>query len=1052
VRCTQCQHANPAGARFCNACGAALAAACAACGHPNPAGARFCSECGRALGGGSASAGPERSVSPQAFIPAHLADRILASRHALEGERKQVTVLFADLKGSMELLADRDPEEARSVLDPVLERMMEAVHRYEGTVNQVMGDGIMALFGAPVAHEDHAVRACYAALAMQEAIRRYTAEARRAHGVEIQIRVGLNSGEVVVRAIGNDLRMDYSAVGQTTHLAARMEQLASPGSIRLTAETLRLAEGFVQVVPLGPVPVKGLPEPVEVFELTGTAARTRLQAAVTRGLTRFVGRDQEMDQLREALERARAGRGQLVAAVGEPGVGKSRLFWELLHSHRTRDWLILEASSFSYGKATAFLPLADLLRTYFQLESGDDSRRVREKVTGKVLTLDEALHPVLPAVMALLDAPVEDAEWTALDAGRQRERIVDAVRALLLRESRIQPLILVFEDLHWVDSGTQAFLEGLVESLPAARILLLVNFRPEYRHPWGGRTYYTQLRLDPLPPARAEELLASLVGDDPGLGSLKRLLTERTEGNPFFLEESVRTLAETGVLVGERGGYRLAKDIEGVRMPATVQAVLAARIDRLAPEDKALLQTAAVIGGDVPFGLLRALAELPEPALRTGLARLRDGEFVYETALFPEAEYTFNHALTHEVAYASLLQERRRALHARVVEVFEALYPERVGEQANWLAHHAFRGEIWGKAVGYLKFIERAPRVSLDAVVGGPESPGYLWWTGEHERAVRTALREAAIAADFRHFEGAVVATFRLGQAYHSLGEYPRAVEFLRQSLAPLDGELLRERLGMAGLPSVFARAWLASCLAEQGEFQDALGAGEEAIQIAEAADHPYSLIVACYGLGTTCLVSGDLPRAVAVLERGLAQSEVSELPLLFPLVAAPLGAAYALTGKPSRGLELLDRAVERARGNRWLANEPLRLAWLGQAALLAGERERAAQLAGLALETARQHKERGHEAYALRLMGEVAGPEDTARADECLQQARRIADELGMRPLAARCALDLGRVSALAGQKAAAAVHLAQAAEMFREMGMRQGLAEAEAALARCA
>ncbi|HET8578491.1 MAG TPA: adenylate/guanylate cyclase domain-containing protein, partial [Methylomirabilota bacterium] len=620
----------------------------------------------------------------------------MASRHALEGERKQVTVLFADLKGSMELLADRDPEEARRVLDPVLERMMEAVHRYEGTVNQVMGDGIMALFGAPVAHEDHAVRACYAALAMQEAIRHYTGEARRAHGVEIQIRVGLNSGEVVVRAIGSDLRMDYSAVGQTTHLAARMEQLAAPGSIRLTADTLGLAEGFVQVVPLGPVPVKGLPEPVEVFELTGTAARTRLQVAATRGLTRFVGRDQEMDQLRAALERARAGRGQVVAAVGEPGVGKSRLFWEFLHSRSTGDWLNLEVSSFSYGKATAYLPLADLLRVYLQIETGDDVRRVREKVMGKVLTLDHALRPILPAVMTLLDLPVDDPEWNALDSGQRRERIIDGVRALLLRESRIQPLIVVFEDLHWVDSGTQAFLEGLVESLPAARILLLVNFRPDYRHPWGGRTYYTQLRLDPLPPAPAEELLASLLGDDPGLGPLKRLLIARTDGNPFFLEESVQTLVETGALVGERGSYRLAKDIEAVRMPATVQALLAARIDRLAPEDKALLQTAAVVGSEVPFRLLQVLADLPEPSLRLGLARLRDAELVYETALFPEPEYTFKHALTHEVAYASLLQERRRAIHARVVEAFEALYPERVGEQANWLAHHAFRGEVWG--------------------------------------------------------------------------------------------------------------------------------------------------------------------------------------------------------------------------------------------------------------------------------------------------------------------------------------------------------------------
>ncbi len=358
MTCPQCRQPAPSDAEFCPECGAKLVAACPACGVANAPGSKFCKKCGQRLG--AAAAAPP---SPQSYTPAHLAEKILDARAALEGERKHVTVLFADMKGSMELLADRDPEEARRLLDPVLERMMDAVHRYEGTVNQVMGDGIMALFGAPLAHEDHAVRACYAALRMQDAIRRYTEELRRTQGVEVQIRVGVNSGEVVVRSIGSDLRMDYTAVGQTTHLAARMEQLATPGSIRLTAETLRLAEGWVQVKPLGPVPIKGLSEPVEVYELAGAgAARTRLQAASARGLTRFVGRDAEMDQLRAAAEPAGGRRGQMVAVVGEPGVGKSRLFYEFVHSHRTHGWLVLESSSVSYGKASAYLPLIDLLK------------------------------------------------------------------------------------------------------------------------------------------------------------------------------------------------------------------------------------------------------------------------------------------------------------------------------------------------------------------------------------------------------------------------------------------------------------------------------------------------------------------------------------------------------------------------------------------------------------------------------------------------------------------------------------------------------------------
>ncbi len=455
---------------------------CAGCGYDNPTThQKFCGECGHALTSVPPPAA-SRFGAPDAYTPKHLADRILTSKAALEGERKHVTVLFADVKGSMELLADRDPEEARNILDPVLARMMETVHRYEGTVNQVMGDGIMALFGAPLAHEDHAVRACYAALAMQDAMRRYTEEVRRSHGVEVQIRVGINSGDVVVRSIGNDLRMDYTAVGQTTHLAARMEQLAPPGVTRLTAETVRLAEGFVQVKPLGAIPIKGVAEPMEVFELVGAAAaRTRLQAARARGFTRFVGREAEVAQIRQAAENARGGRGQIVAVVGEPGVGKSRLLHEFIHSYHTHGWLVLEASSVSYGKATPFLPVADLLRAYFRVEDRDDARNVRAKTMGTLLTLDRALEDAVPAITWLLDALEPDDPFLALEPAQRRQRAVEAVKRLFLRESRVQPLLLVFEDLHWIDAETQAVLDSLVGSLPTAPVLVAVNYRPESR-------------------------------------------------------------------------------------------------------------------------------------------------------------------------------------------------------------------------------------------------------------------------------------------------------------------------------------------------------------------------------------------------------------------------------------------------------------------------------------------------------------------------------------------------------------------------------------------
>ena len=590
-----------------------------------------------------------------AYTPPYLAEKILTSRSALEGERKQVTVLFADLKDSTELIRGLDPEAAQQLLDPALHHMMDAVYRFEGTVNQVLGDGIMALFGAPIACEDHALRACYAALAMQAAMQPYTEEVRRTRGLELRMRVGLNSGGVVVRAIGNDLHMDYSAVGETTVLAARMEQTATPGSIRLTPATQRLVEGLVRVNALGPIPVKGLVEPVEVYELLGASGvRRRLQAAAARGLTRFVGRDQELVVMQQALEQASAGHGQVVALVGEAGVGKSRLVYECVHSHRTQDWRVLESASVSYGKVTLYFPVIDLLKRYCHVEDTDDARTIRAKVTGQVLTLDETLQDTLPALLSLLEVLPDDSPFRTLDPPQRRRRTLDGLKQVLLRESQVQPLLLVFEDLHWIDAETQALLDGLVESLPTARLLLLVNYRPEYQHGWGSKTYYTQLRLDPLPPASADEFLHVLLGDDPSLAPLKQLLIARTEGNPFFLEESVRTLVETGILIGARGAYRQAQPLESLQLPATVHAVLAARIDRLPSEEKHLLQTAAVIGHEVPLSLLQAIAELSEDALHRGLAHLQAAEFLYETRLFPEPEYTFKHALTHEVAYGSL--------------------------------------------------------------------------------------------------------------------------------------------------------------------------------------------------------------------------------------------------------------------------------------------------------------------------------------------------------------------------------------------------------------
>ena len=852
MRCPQCQFENREGVRFCEQCGAKVEQACPSCGSAVPPDRKFCGACGQALT--SAPYPAPKFASPQSYTPRHLAEKILTSKSALEGERKQVTVLFADMKGSMELLADRDPEEARKILDPVIEHMMEAVHRYEGTVNQVMGDGIMALFGAPLAHEDHAVRACYAALRMQESVKRYAEGVRRTEGIPIQIRVGLNSGEVVVRSIGSDLKMDYTAVGQTTHLAARMEQLAIPGSIVITTDTLRMAEGYVEVKPLGPVNVKGLGGPVEVYEVTGAgAARTRLQAAATRGLTRFVGRDAEMETLRQTLEHARGGHGQVVAVVGEPGVGKSRLFYEFTHSHRALDWLIVESGSVSYGKATPYLPLIDFLKAYFKIQVRDNQRGIREKVTGKLLTLDETLKSTLPALLTLLDVAVDDDAWQGLDPAERRRRTLDAVKRILLRESQVQPLLVVFEDLHWIDSETQAFLDSLIESLPTARFLLLVNYRPEYQHSWGSKTYYSQIRIDPLPPESAMEVLGALLGDDHALQPLKDLLIARTEGTPFFLEESVRTLIETNALVGERGNYRPAKPIESIQVPASVQAVLAARIDRLAPEAKQLLHSASVIGKDFPFALLHGVAELSEDELRRELGHLQAAEFIYETRLFPDLEYTFKHALTHEVAYGSLLQERRRALHARIVEAIEKLYSDRVSEHVERLAHHASHGELWEKAVEYLHQAGKkaaARSATQEAIAYFEQALDVIKHLPEGKQTIEKAIN---IRVDVGP---ALISTKGFGAT--EVGEnYTRARE-------------LCEQLG--DTPQLFPVLWgLARMHDVRGELRVGRDLSERLLKLAERVQEPALLLEAHHQNWANLSALGELTSAWTHLQQGFA-------------------------------------------------------------------------------------------------------------------------------------------------------------------------------------
>ena len=870
MRCAHCGFENLAGARFCEACRAILSRACPRCGHEAGPSAKFCSECGASLAETTAtSAAPRRfgyapPAAPVHYTPQHLAERIRAEQAAMEargeiaGERKTVTALFADMAGSTALVHDLDPEEAHRLIEPVVALMMEAVHYYEGYIAKSLGDGILALFGAPIAHEDHPQRALFAALRMQDAMRRHGDRIRLEKGIPLQIRVGVHTGEVVVHSIRtDDLHTDYDPVGHTIHIASRMEGIATPSSILVSEATHRLTEGYFEFKALGATQLKGIPTPLSVFEVLGPGAlRTRLQRSAHRGLAQFVGRQAELARLQAALAQAKAGHGQIVAAVGEAGVGKSRLFHEFKERSR-RGCLVLETFSVSHGKAFANLPLMELLRNYFQITAQDDERRCREKVLGKMLTLERQFESAVPYLLCVLGIGETDAALAEMDSAIRRDRAFDAITRLLTRESRDQPVQLIFEDLQWLDRETDAFLAHFIAHVPDSRILLLVNYRPEYQPNWQYADECTRLRLESLTAIEAQGLLTALLGDDAALAPLKQLVLEKTEGNPFFMEEVVQTLVEEKSLVGEPGRYRIEQTPATLHIPATVQGVLAARIDRLRVPEKELLQTLAVIGKEFPFSLVQRICGgrggQADETLRQLLANLEAAEFIYERPAFPEVEYSFKHALTQEVAGHSLLTERRSALHELAAQALEALFPSRIADYCSELAHHYSLSGNVPKAVEYL------------------------------HRAAQQAIRHAAHQDAMHH----------LGAALQLLERLPETPSRKQQELTLLLalGPTLMDVRGY-GAPEVAATYERALSLCDEiGETEQRFAAllglrihhmsraqhasarafSERMLRMALEANDPSLLVEAHGALGVSCFLQGEFADARAHEERALA-------------------------------------------------------------------------------------------------------------------------------------------------------------------------------------
>jgi class 3 adenylate cyclase/tetratricopeptide (TPR) repeat protein len=1098
MRCSSCGFENATGIKFCGGCGAPLKLKCLSCGFDNALGIKFCGECGKSLTEG---ANPAPAPDPRSYTrPKHLADKILTTRSALEGERKQVTVLFVDVKGSMDLGEKVDPEEWYRIMDRFFQILSDGVYRFEGTVDKFTGDGIMAIFGAPIAHEDHARRACYAALHLKEELRRYAEELKRTRGLSFAVRMGLNSGEVVVGTIGDDLKMVYTAHGNTVGLGQRMEQLATPDQVYLTENSAKLVSGFFRLRDLGPFELKGVSAPVRVSELEGVGTlHTPLEVSRSRGFSRFVGRADEMASLEAALERALDGNGQVVGIVGEPGVGKSRLCQEFVERCQARGISVYGGHGVSHGKAIPYLPILELFRGFFGISERDNEKAAREKIAGRMLALDESLRDALPLLFEFLGVADPEHPAPRMDPDARRRQLFASVKRVAQARSRREPAVTLLEDLHWFDPGSEAFVEVFVEATAGTRTLLVVNFRPEFHAGWMQKSYYQQVPLLPLSVEAAGKLLHELLSTDPSLARLGNRILERTGGNPFFIEEIVQALAESGSLVGSRGAYQLVQSDADLVLPATVQAVLAARIDRLAEREKEVLQTAAVIGKEVPEPTLKRVSGAPAADVTNALRSLVTAEFLYEQAGHPEAQYTFKHPLTQEVAYHSQLGAHRARLHGRVARVVQELYPDKLDERAALLAHHLeHAGETldaarwhrraarwagvhdhagalrhWQRARALLATMPESQEVIRLRLGCCPQILIGLWYGGASEDEAAIIFKEgrelADRAADLRSlaFLNATYANIRLAHGAADYLDYAReaarladgvgdlrmrlvAYAALMRCLQPagllseavMRGEnLLKEAGEDRSLEVFFVRSIQLPSLALVGRWPEAVASFQREIQRAHEDRQLDQLGWACAEYGDLCSSLGDAQAALDHARQGVEIAEKVGDPLMRTYAYFSLGLAHRRVGSYAEAVTVLERARTIVQeSHTGLEYEPSIASFLASAYVDSGDMGRALRSAEEAVTLVRQRRLRHLEPWAHLALGYVLlrarGLESRNAIEAALGDALRSSREIGMKMSEPFIVLERAELARLSGDETTCQRELREAHRLFLEMG----------------
>ncbi len=1106
LKCPECDCDNRNGVKFCEECGAKMELACPHCGSTIPLGKKFCGECGHDLRN-LKEARPIDYDQPKSYTPKFLADKILTTRSSMEGERKLVTVLFADVANYTSISEKLDPEDVHKLMDGCFQILMNEVHKVEGTINQFTGDGIMALFGAPVAHENHAQRACYAALSIQKAMGEYGEKVKTEFGRDFTIRIGLNSGPVIVGSIGDDLRMDYTAVGDTTNLASRLQSMAKPGSALVSEHTHRSAKDFFVFESLGKVEVKGREEPVDIFDLIKAGdVETRIDASVAKGLTKFVGRTREMVVLKEAYDKACSGSGQVLGIVGEAGVGKSRILLELKNAISEEEHTYLEGRCLHYGGSMPYLPVLDILKSYFDIKEETREPSIKKKIKEALRKLDEEIEDTPPALLELLSLRVEDEKYLQLGAQQRREITFEALRDLLIRVSKEKPLVLTVEDLHWIDRVSQEFLDYLIGWLPNTPILLILLYRPEHTHSWGSKSYYTQVSLDQLSTNTSAELVHAILEQGQVAPELRNLILGKAGGNPLFVEELTHSLLENGSIHRKDDQYVLSRKASEIEVPDTIQAIIAARLDRVEDNLKRIMQVASVIGREFAYRVLATITGLREE-LKASLLNLQGLEFIYEKQLFPELEYIFKHVLTQEVAYNSMLLKKREEFHEKIAIAIEEIYAERLEEFYELLAYHYLRSQNKEKAVDYLdlanqkaqksnameeakayfdqamELLDTLPdntkneerRISLlvnqanvfmmllrtpeyydllngyESVAAKIENPLLLgtFFCCLAQCKMTFGLFDQSIRTAAKAAELCEVAGNMEGVAYaHVVSVWSHLFRCEYSQVISLKEDVLRNMNDHFNL-NVYVRTLGGAAMAYSGfgQWNKAVDEGQKAMRIAQEYSDNSMISWAAYILTLVYIYKGNLERAIEYGNLG-----VEKAPTLADKVWAQSGLSWAWcrSGEPEKGIEFLNTYVELTRAARFLPAQLNGMLWLCDGYRLAGDYAKARQTAEELVEVAGGSGMRTYLGLAHCILGVSNVESDPKQAAVHFKESIRILIETKSENSLAIANAAYGRLHRHQGRIEEAREYLTKALEIFERLGtliepdrVRQELAE---------